>query len=128
MPKNVSLLTPFCARLACLALLLLFAPAAALAQTTSTLAGDVRDSNGAAVPGTEVTATSLETGRASTTVSDAEGRYTFAGLPVGPYEVRADKAGFKHYVFERIVLTVNETATLDIRMDAAGVEEVVTVT
>ncbi|HEX8502650.1 MAG TPA: TonB-dependent receptor [Pyrinomonadaceae bacterium] len=128
MPKNVSLLTPFCARLACLALLLLFAPAAALAQTTSTLAGDVRDSNGAAVPGTEVTATSLETGRASTTVSDAEGRYTFAGLPVGPYEVRAAKKEFKPSRFERINLTVNETATLDIRMEAAGVAEEVTVT
>ncbi|HEX8150125.1 MAG TPA: TonB-dependent receptor, partial [Pyrinomonadaceae bacterium] len=128
MPKNVSLLNPLCARLACLALALLLPAAAAHAQTTSTLAGDVRDANGAAIPGASVTAKSLETGRASTAASDAEGRYTFAGLPVGPYEVRADKAGFKHNVFERVTLTVNETATLDILMQPAGVDEQVTVT
>jgi hypothetical protein len=128
MPKNVSHLNPLCARLACLALALIFSAAPARAQTTSTLAGDVRDANGAAIAGAEVKATSLETGRASTAVSDEEGRYTFAGLPVGPYEVRAAKGSFKNYLFERINLTVNETATLDIRMEAAGVEEQVTVT
>ena len=120
MPKNVSLLNPLCARLACLALALLFAAAPAHAQTTSTLAGDVSDSNGAAIPGVEVKANSLETGRTSTAHSDEEGHYIFAGLPVGPYEVRADKAGFKNYLFERINLTVNETATLDISHGRCG--------
>ena len=66
MPKNVSLLNPPSVRLACIALALLFSAATAVAQTTSTLAGDVRDSNGAAIPGTSVTAKSLETGRTST--------------------------------------------------------------
>ncbi|HEX8189778.1 MAG TPA: TonB-dependent receptor [Pyrinomonadaceae bacterium] len=128
MPKNVSLLNHPCARLACLALALIVSAAAARAQTTSTLAGDVRDPAGAVIPGASVTAKSLETGRTSAAASDAEGRYTFAGLPVGPYEVRADKAGFKHNVFERVTLTVNETATLDILMQPAGVDEQVTVT
>src|SRR5215204_523450 len=128
MPKNVSLLKPLCVRLACLALALLVSAAAAVAQTTSTLAGDVRDANGAAIPGAVVKAKSLETGRTSTATSDAEGHYTFAGLPVGPYEVRTDKSGFKHYLYERVTLTVNETATLDIDMQVAGAEEEVTVT
>ncbi|HYG80562.1 MAG TPA: TonB-dependent receptor, partial [Pyrinomonadaceae bacterium] len=127
MLQNVSLLNPLRAALGCLALVLLSA-AAAHAQTTSTLAGDVRDANGAAVPGVEVTARSLETGRTSTAVSDAEGRYVFAGLPVGPYEVRASKATFKDSLFERVGLTVNETATLDIVMEVAGVDEQVNVT
>src|SRR5918912_98020 len=86
MLQNVSLPHPLRATLACLALVLLFT-AAARAQTNSTLAGDVRDSNGALIEGASVTVKSLETGRASTTVSDAEGHYVFAGLPVGPYEV-----------------------------------------
>ncbi len=128
MLKNVSLLQPLGARLVLLALALLFSASAARAQTTSTLAGDVRDANGAAVTGATVTAKSIETGRASTATSDGEGRYTFAGLPVGPYEVRAEKAGFKQNVFERVTLTVNETATLDISMQPAGFEEQVTVT
>jgi hypothetical protein len=128
MPKNVSLLNPRGVRLACLALALIFSAATVSAQTTSTLAGDVRDANGAAIPGAEVTVKSLETGRASTAVSDEEGRYTFAGLPVGPYEVRAAKSDFKNYLQERVNLTVNETATLDIRLEPAGLEEQVTVT
>ncbi|HEX8339234.1 MAG TPA: carboxypeptidase-like regulatory domain-containing protein, partial [Pyrinomonadaceae bacterium] len=128
MPKNVSLLKPLGARLACLALALLFSAAPAHAQTTSTLAGDVRDTNGALIPGAVVTAKSLETGRASSATSDAEGRYTFAGLPVGAYEVRAEKADFKGFVSERVTLTVNETATLDILMQPAGVGAEVTVT
>ena len=121
MLQNVSLLARARTALACLALIILFA-ASAGAQTTSTLAGDVRDANGAAIPGVEVTARSLETGRTSTAVSDAEGHYTFAGLPVGPYEVRAGKASFKNYVYERVSLTVNETATLDIVMQVASVD------
>jgi hypothetical protein len=97
------------------------------AQTTSTLAGDVRDANGAAVTGAQVQAKNLETGLARTVVSDEEGRYVFPALPVGAYEVRADKSGFTHYVNERVALTVNETATLDISMTVANVEETVNV-
>ncbi|HEX8352596.1 MAG TPA: carboxypeptidase-like regulatory domain-containing protein, partial [Pyrinomonadaceae bacterium] len=122
------MLTPLRARLACLALALLFAAVPARAQTTSTLAGDVKDANGAAVAGAAVTVRSLETGRASTATSDAEGRYVFAGLPVGPYEVRAVKSSFKDYLSERVTLTVNETATLDILLEVAGVDEQVDVT
>jgi hypothetical protein len=127
MLQNVSLLAHARAALACLALVLLFATAAN-AQTTSTLAGDVRDANGAVIPGADVTARNLETGRTTATVSDAEGRYVFAGLPVGLYEVRAVKTSFQNYVSERVTLTVNETASLDIAMQPAGVGADVTVT
>ena len=128
MLQNVSLLHPLRARLACVALVLLFAAASAHAQTTSTLAGDVKDTNGAVIPGAVVTAKSLETGRTSTATSDAEGHYVFAGLPVGLYEVRVEKTDFKSFVSERVTLTVNETATLDIRMEPAGVGAEVNVT
>jgi hypothetical protein len=108
--------------------LILFFVATARAQTTSTLTGEVRDTNGAAVSGAQVRARNLETGMTRTVVSDDEGRYTFPGLPVGAYEVRMDKSGFKHQVFERIVLTVNETVTLDVPLSVANVDETVTVT
>ena len=103
--------------------LILCAALSAHAQTTSTLTGDVRDANGALVPGVAVTAKSLETGAARAVESDTEGRYTFPGLPVGAYEVRAAKAGFVEYVSERVNLTVNETATLDITLKVRGLEE-----
>src|SRR3712207_3206513 len=95
MLQNVSLLHRLRAGLACLGLVILFAAAPARAQTTSTLAGDVKDATGAVIAGAGVTAKNLETGRTSTAASDAEGHYVFAGLPVGPYEVRAEKTDFK---------------------------------
>ncbi|MGI8566027.1 MAG: TonB-dependent receptor [Pyrinomonadaceae bacterium] len=97
------------------------------AQTTSTLTGDVKDSSGAVIAGAQVRIEHLETGLTRTATSDEEGRYIFPGLPVGAYEVRADKEAFKHYIYERINLTVNESATLDIVMSVAGLEEEVMV-
>jgi hypothetical protein len=114
-----------------LAALCLAAASAATARaqtTTAALTGDVRDTAGAVVQGVEVTARHLDTGLTRSTVSDAEGRYVFPSLPLGPFEVRAGKTGFKQYVYPRINLTVGETATLDIQMQAAGLEEMVTVT
>ncbi|HWS53871.1 MAG TPA: carboxypeptidase regulatory-like domain-containing protein, partial [Pyrinomonadaceae bacterium] len=106
--------------------LLCLAAAAGVARaqtTTSTLNGDIIDANGAVIQGVEVTARHLDTGLSRTTTSDAEGHYVFPGLPLGPFEVRAAKAGFKQYVYERINLTVGETAALDITMEVAGPEQ-----
>ena len=57
----------------------------ASAQTTSTLTGEVRDTNGAVIEGAQVRATNLETGLVRNVQSDGEGRYTFPALPVGAY-------------------------------------------
>jgi len=115
-------------RLALALVCALAAAAHAPAQTTtSTLTGEVRDSNGALVGGATVTARSLETNQSRTVRSDAEGRYVFPALAVGAYEVRAGKEGFRHEP-ERIGLTVGETATLNLTIAVAGVDEAVTVT
>jgi hypothetical protein len=104
------------------------APAGAQ-TTTSTLTGEVRDQAAAVVAGVEVTVRHLDTGLTRTTVSDAEGRYTFPALPLGPFEVKATRTGFKQYVYPRINLTVGETGELDILMETAGpAEEAITVT
>ena len=90
-------------------------PPAADAQTTSTLTGDgARRQTARSSPAREVTRQEPGDGRARDRQSDDEGRYIFPGLPVGAYEVRAEKAGFATTVSERVNLTVNETATLDI--------------
>jgi hypothetical protein len=102
--------------------------AAARAQTTSTLTGVVSDAQGSIVAGVSVRARSLETGLTRDTVTDAEGRYTFPALSVGAYEVRAERQGFKNYVADRVELTVNETATLNVLLEVEALKEDVTVT
>ena len=59
------------------------------AQTNSVITGTVKDQAGAIIIGARVTARSLETNFTRAVETDREGRYTFAELQVGKYEVRA---------------------------------------
>src|SRR5215813_9973776 len=62
---------------------------------SAAISGFVRDSTGAVIPGTTVTAKHTETGLTRTVQSSEEGGYTMPALPVGGYEVTAEKPGFK---------------------------------
>src|SRR5688572_33238178 len=53
------------------------------AQTTSTITGEVKDTNSALLVGVRITAAALETGVKRTTSSGPEGRFVFPALPVG---------------------------------------------
>ncbi len=78
-----------------LAVVLIGMVAGPLAQgTTGSILGVVQDQSQAVLPGVTVTATSLETNQSRTAISDDEGRYRLALLPVGPYEVQAELTGF----------------------------------
>ncbi len=71
-------------RFACLLLTLLTAPTlTAAAQTSGTLSGRVVDTTGAVVPGVTISARHLERGVERATVTNADGRFVMAALPVG---------------------------------------------
>ncbi|HZQ91406.1 MAG TPA: TonB-dependent receptor [Terriglobales bacterium] len=108
---------------------LLFA-ACALAQlgNQGTLQGTVTDPSGAVVPGARLTATNTATGLSVTTESGGEGYYLFAVLPVGSYEVRAEKAGFSPTVQKNVVISVGAKLSLDLKLGVAGATETVNVT
>lgn len=97
---------------------LLFFSINLLAQTTSAITGTVKDQTGKVLPGVKVTARSLETNRTRSAVSDGEGRYAFAELRVGQYEVRAEQDKFKANV-KQLNLTIGETVALDLTMEVA---------
>ena len=79
------------------------------AQATAQISGTVRDSSGAVLPGVTVTATQTETGFSRTTVTDAEGLYVVASLPLGPYNLEATLQGFRTSV--QTELSCKSTAT-----------------
>jgi hypothetical protein len=109
--------------------LLLAAAAGARAQsTTSGVVGDVRAESAAALPGVTVTARHLESGFVRTTVTDEAGRFKLAGLPVGPYEVRATLDRFRPAVRPDVVLVVGEPVVLHLTLALGGAEDEVTVT
>src|ERR1051326_2603996 len=59
----------------------------------STLNGTITDATSAAVPGAKVTVTNRDTGLSRTTTTNEAGQYTFPTLPVGTYDLTAEKQG-----------------------------------
>ena len=62
------------------------------------LSGTVTDDSGAGMPNAAVTVRNLETGAMRQLVTDEAGRYSAPSIPVGPYQVSAEKAGFNTQV------------------------------
>jgi hypothetical protein len=99
----------------------------AVAQTSSTITGDIKDSNGAVLVGVKVTATHLDTGLTRTTTSEDEGRFVFPSLPVGLYRLNAESSGFEPLFFPNVNLTVNEITAVALVMKVAGLSANLTV-
>jgi hypothetical protein len=98
------------------------------AQTTSTITGTVTDQKNAVLAGATLMARHLETGITKTVTSDGEGRFTFIGMPVGKYEIRAEMQGFKPLVRKGINVTVAEEAKVDFQLEIQSPEATVTIT
>jgi hypothetical protein len=104
-------------------------PAAVAAQgTAASIIGRITDQTGAVLPGVTVTATSpaLQVPQV-TAVTNEQGEYRLAPLPIGTFEVSFDLPGFSAIRRQDIRLTVGFTARLDAVLGVAGVGETVTV-
>jgi hypothetical protein len=94
---------------------------AAAQQISGSIRGTVVDPSGAAVQGASVSATQTETGLTRTARTDRSGEYVILELPVGHYRLHAEGKGFQTYIQQGIILDVNETATIPVRL-AVGAE------
>jgi Carboxypeptidase regulatory-like domain/TonB dependent receptor len=109
-----------------LTILLLASSLAASAQTLSgTIAGQVTDQQGAALPG----ATVVLTGRTGSVeqVSDEAGNFRFLGLNPGEYSIRAELTGFRPFEQRSIALAIGATVQVRASLDVGGLTESVTV-
>ena len=100
--------------------------APAFAQATGTLTGSVLDQDSLVLPGVTVVATNTDTGATRESVTSGTGNYTIPALIPGPYEVRAELAGFDPAVGLANVVTAS-TVTVDLQMGIAQLEETVVV-
>jgi len=91
------------------------------------LTGIVTDAQGAVLPGVTVTATSPSLLGERTTVTQADGRYLFPGLPSGTYKLSFDLAGFKKFERDNIAVVLGQTISFDAQMQIGGLTESVTV-
>ena len=107
----------------------LWLPAAARAQVASvTIAGVVKDTTGAVMPGVTVEAASpalIE--KVRSVITDAQGQYKIVDLAAGTYTVTFSLAGFSAVKHEGLELTTGFTATVNAELKVGAVEETVTV-
>jgi hypothetical protein len=97
------------------------------AQVTAAISGTVEDASGAFVQGATVTVRSLETGASRTVTTDQSGNYTLVSLPLGPQEVRVEKAGFKTTLRTGVVLVVGQQAVVNFRLELGELVQQMTV-
>src|SRR5271156_1943922 len=95
----------------------LLAVQVAWGSVTGSISGVVHDSSGAVLPGLQVIAQNTGTGIQWTSTTDARGLYSFQALPVGTYDIKADKEGFKGFLESGLVLTLNAALTVDISLE-----------
>jgi len=95
--------------------------------TTATLLGTVVDPSGGAVAGARLEAKNVGTGATRVAVSDNQGRYSIADLPVGDYEVQATVSGFQTVVRKGITLTVGSQTVVDFGLQVGQQQQTITV-
>src|SRR6059058_122593 len=103
------------ARIAVVFACTVLAPAAALAQAT--IAGTVKDTSGAVLPGVTVEAASpVLIEKTRTAVTDGSGQYRIIDLRPGIYNVTFTLGGFATVVREGVDLPATFTANIDASM------------
>jgi hypothetical protein len=108
---------------------LVFLPAIAWAQAeTGNIAGVVRDTSGAVMPGVTVEAASPALiGRVRAVTTDSQGLYRIVDLRPGLYTVTFTLPGFNTFRRDGIELTTGFTATVNAELRVGTVTETVTV-
>jgi hypothetical protein len=92
------------------------------------ISGQVKDAQGAVVPGATVTATNQQTQLSWNTVTDGTGFFTFPNLTAGRYNVTAELQGFKKALRQDVQLDAAGSLKLDFSLETGAVSEAVTVT
>ena len=82
--------------------------------STATILGTVRDASGAVLPAASIAVKHLETGLTRTAEADTSGSYSVPSLPVGAYEMTAEKMGFRREVRRGIELAVAQEAVVNL--------------
>jgi len=98
------------------------------ASTTGSINGKVVDSSGGVLPGVTVSATSPSAMGVQSSVTDTGGNYRFPALPPGTYTVSFELPGFNTLKRENIQIAMGFTATVNVELAVASLQETVTVT
>ena len=96
-------------------------------STKAAITGIVHDASGAAIPGSQVTATSTLTHVARQVQTDASGAFTFLNLEPDTYTLAAAHEGFAGEQQQGVQLTARQQLRLELTLEPASVQQQVTV-
>src|SRR5215510_7817812 len=102
-------------------------PVAAQGETGS-IGGIVTDPQGGVVAGADVALTDVTTKTARTTTTNDSGRYYFASVHVGTYDLTITKSGFKIFKAAAQRVSVGTQVTVDVVLEVGALTETVVVT
>src|SRR5438105_4501179 len=87
---------------------------------TGSISGLVTDATGSVVAGVAVTATDIDRNVSTKSASNEQGLYLISPLPPGVYRIHAEKAGFRQYLVDRVAISTQQKAGLDITLEVGA--------
>jgi Carboxypeptidase regulatory-like domain/TonB dependent receptor/TonB-dependent Receptor Plug Domain len=106
---------------ACLEILFWLITGVPVSAQTASVVGTITDQSGAVVSDARVSAINTLTSAARETTSNGTGLYRLTNLVPGTYSIDAVKDGFKVARVANLVLTVNQTSTIDLTLEVGSV-------
>ena len=92
----------------------------ALAQSTGTVQGIVKDPSGGMVPGAVVILTNDATHQKTQAITTTAGAYSFAFLPPGVYSLTADHSGFNRFLRDSITVDIAGVTVVDVALQVGA--------
>jgi hypothetical protein len=93
----------------------------------ATLTGVVSDPSNAVVKGAKVILVDATSGSARQTVTNDDGYYTFASVPVGTYNLSIEAQGFQYYKADAIALGGSDKRNLNVTLTVGAASQTVEV-
>ncbi len=99
-----------------------------IASAQSTIAGVVKDTSGAVLPGVTVEAASpVLIERVRSAVTDGDGRYSIVALRPGTYEITFTLTGFSAFKRDGVIVPADTTVPVNVELRVGSLQETVTV-
>ena len=91
------------------------------------LLGVVSDTTGSSIPGATIRVTNIETGVATSSVTNSDGSFLVPFLNPGRYSLLVEMSGFKSFERSPIELRVNDRTRVDVLLEVGQLTDRVTV-
>jgi hypothetical protein len=95
--------------------------------STASVTGVVRDPSGSTVSGARLVLINLDTSVKRELLTNSVGNYAFVSITPGNYSLEASAPGFQLWQVPKLMLAVNQTATMDVTLQVGAMQQTVTV-